>query len=205
MKKNLTTPAGPTEPPRAPTDDYVNALNQVFAIFRRNYHNQYYKALPNEKELSLTKRLWLESLQRFSPETILKGCKAVIESSEYLPTLRTMIYHCEQQHHQGLPDPHSAYREACRAPSPKSEFAWSHIAVYHAGKDCDWYFLQSSSEDTAFPVFKKAYEKVCQRVRQGEVLAQPKQLALPEKPLTTLDKTSNLERLKSLKESLGDL
>lgn len=189
-----------------PQDDYINAINQVFAIFRRNYHNQYYKALPNDKELSVTKRLWLESLRRFSPETILTACKSVIESSEFLPTLRTMIRHCESQIHSDMPDPHAAYIEACRAPSPKYEQTWSHLAVYYAGKECDWHFLQSSSEDVAYPVFKRTYENVCQQIREGMQLTPPKQPALPSSPQAPiLDKTENLERLKSLKNVLGNL
>lgn len=200
MKKNLTTPVGQTN--AKTQEDYVNAINQVFAIFRRNYHNQYYKALPDENELSIAKRIWLEPLRRFAPETILKAAKSVIESSEFMPTLRTMIRHCEEQSNFGLPDAHNAYIEACRAPSPKATYSWSHLAVYYAGKQCDWYFLQSNSEEVAYPVFKKEYQGICQRILQGEKLDPPKLAELPEKLETVLDKKTNLKNLQSLKDQL---
>lgn len=203
MKKNLTTQVGQTEDNAQSSDAHVNAINQVFAILRRNYHNQYYKALPDEKELSITKRLWFESLQRFEANTILKAAKSVIESSEYLPTLRTMIRHCEEVSDLGLPEAHNAYIEACRAPSPKANQEWSHPAVYYAGKNCDWYFLQSSNEEIAFPIFKKIYEKICQQVLQGTVLPEPKRIAIEENiEEKLLDKNSNLKHLHNLKQSL---
>ncbi|WP_086934084.1 replication protein P [Agarilytica rhodophyticola] len=201
MKKNLTTPAGQTD--GKTQEAYINAINQVFAIFRRNYHNQYYKALPDENELSIVKRIWLESLKRFPPETILMAAKSVIEASEFMPTLRTMIRHCEEQSDFGLPDAHNAYIEACRAPSPKASYAWTHLAVYYAGKQCDWYFLQSNSEDVAYPIFKKEYQQICQRILQGETLLPPQLPELPEKTETILDKKANLKNLKSLKDRLG--
>ena len=38
------TPAGPTDPAEPPDSQLVEAINQVFALFRLNYHNQYYAA-----------------------------------------------------------------------------------------------------------------------------------------------------------------
>jgi len=136
------------------------------------------------------------------PQTILKAARSVIEASEFLPTLRTMIYHCELQNDLGLPDAHQAYLEACRAPSPKATFRWSHLAVYYAGKECDWFFLQSSSENVAYPVFRKAYERICRQVQEGLSLKQPSLPALAENNERFLDKSDNLEHLESLKKRL---
>ena len=183
-------------------DALIDAINQVFALFKLNYHNQFYKAFNNTQDLNSTKRLWLDTLSRFSPEVMLRAAKSVIETSEYLPTLRTMICHCEAQTNTGLPDAHAAYIEACRAPTPKSEANWSHLAVYYAGKASDWYFLQTNSESVAFPVFKQEYEKVCQKVMTGEQLAQPVTKQLPEKIESTLSKSENLKHLASLKDAL---
>lgn len=200
MKKNSVTPAGPTD--SASAEEHANTINQVFAILRRNYHNQFYKAFPSDQDASVAKRLWLDSLARFTPETILKAAKTVIETSEFLPTLATMIKHCEKHLSPDLPDVHSAYVEACRAPSPKTNYNWSHPAVFHAGQKSDWHFLQNNSESMAFPVFKKHYEEICQQLLQGIRFDAPQKLALPEETHQTLDKASNLEHLKSLKEKL---
>lgn len=181
----------------------VDAINQVFTLFRLNYHNQYLKAFGNTTELNEVKRLWLEMLGRFEPQALLKAAKFIIETSEFLPTLHTMIHHCEKASAQtSLPDAHSAYIEACRAPSPKADFKWSHPAVYHAGKRCDWFFLQSNAEAVAFPVFKSKYEEVCHEVRQGVKLAEPRVQVIEEKKPPAMEKSKSRERLDSLRAKL---
>ena len=172
-------------------------------MFRINYHNQYYKAYSDTTVLNQIKKLWLESLVRFAPDTIQRGAKRVIENSEFLPTLHTMIRHCEAESADGLPETHLAYLEACRAPSPKASQRWSHPAVYHAGKAADWFFLASSSEKIAFPVFQRHYRLLCERVIAGDTLAPPEALALPESIETPLSKEENRKRLQALRNSLG--
>jgi 16S rRNA A1518/A1519 N6-dimethyltransferase RsmA/KsgA/DIM1 with predicted DNA glycosylase/AP lyase activity len=44
---------------------------------------------------------------------------------------------------------------------------WSHPAVYHAGAASDWFFLASSPEKTAFPVFERHYRRLCELVDAG--------------------------------------
>jgi len=201
LKNNLQTEAGQAKPKPQPTA-LIDAINQVFALFQLNYHNQYFKAFSNEKDLNYIKKLWLDSLKRFAPETILHATKIIIETKEFLPTLHSMIEACEKISHKELPDAHSAYLEACRAPSPKASAKWNHLAVYYAGKACDWYFLQNNSEFVAFPVFKEKYLEICHRVSLGEVLKAPNIEALPEEIHTPLGRSENLRKLSSLKDAL---
>ena len=200
MKKNLATEAGPTS--SSPSGAHVDAINQVFAIFRRNFHNQYFKAFADEKELNITKRLWLDSLLHFSADNILLAAKKIIETKEFLPTLHTMIEYCKKVNSKGFPEVHAAYMEACQAPSPKANASWSHPIVYYAGKACDWYFLQNNTEKTAFPVFKEKYLELCERINLGEVLPKLNPLALPEENNMPVDKKKNIENLQSLKDAL---
>ena len=98
----------------------VDTINQVFALFRLNYHNQYYAAWSDSQQLGQVKRLWLEALSGFSADLILRGARRAIEESEYLPTLKRMLGSCaEALAELGLPTPEQAYEEACLAPSPK--------------------------------------------------------------------------------------
>src|SRR6056300_491378 len=95
----------------------IETINQVFALFRLNYHNQYYAAFPDAEQLKQIKKLWLESLSDYPVEQILKGAKHAIEHSEYLPTLNRMHECCQQGLADiGLPAAHDAYLEACQAP-----------------------------------------------------------------------------------------
>lgn len=186
-----------------PTGAHIDALNETFALFRINYHNQYYKAYSDEGVLSQIKKLWLESLSVFAPETILRGARKVIEESEYLPTLHRMIRACQGDPESfGLPDAHTAYIEACRAPSPKAAQRWSHPAVYHAGLASDWFFLSSNSERVAFPIFERHYQRLCEKVMNGGELPAPNVPALPETIETPLSNEENQQRLELLRKQL---
>lgn len=204
MKNNLPTEAGQSNSGQRqpPNTGHIDAINQVFALFQLNYHNQYFKAFSNDKDLNYIKRLWLDSLSRFEPEVLLKASRAVIENSEFLPTLKRMIQACEEAAQPDLPDAHQAFIEACQAPSPKAGFAWSHPIVYHAGKASDWFFLQNNPEHIAFPVFKANFNKLCERLLKGEELPAPQVKALPAETTTPLNKQENQVRLKQLRDTL---
>ena len=202
MKHSLPTEAGPINsgPNR---EQQIDAINQVFALFRLNFHAQFFKAFSAEAELTQVKKLWLGELSRFQPQVLLQAAKAILETSDFLPTLHTMIRHCERlSDNANLPDSHTAYLEACRAPSPKARFNWSHPAVYFAGKACDWYFLQTSSENIAYPVFKKKYQDISDRVRAGEKLELLNEPTLVHTPEPEPDKNVNIAKLKALREAL---
>ena len=195
MKKNLTTEAGPSE-------ELIDVINQVFALLELNYHNQFYKAFSKPQDLPQVKRLWLSALKRFEPSVILQAIKSIIENNEFLPTLASMIKACEASSDLGLPEPHAAYLEACRAPSPKAAQPWSHLAVYYAGRSADWYFLQNNSENIAYHVFKQHYQDVCERVRLGEKLPAPSIKALPEETKQAADKETVKAEFTKLRHSL---
>lgn len=199
------TPRGQTEASRNQSNEaHVEALNQVFALFRLNYHNQYYAAFPDAEQLRQIKKLWLESLSDYPVEHILKGAKHAIEHSEYLPTLNRMLECCRQGLAEyGLPSARDAYVEACRAASPKSAQAWSHPAVYLAGRDSDWFFLASNTERTSWPVFKAHYDEYCARVLRGESLTVPEPAALEKKPEAPLSGEEQLARLRQLRAQTG--
>lgn len=188
---------------KAPGTEHVDTINQVFTLFRVNFHNQYYAAFSDTQLLNQTKKLWLESLSRFSPAAILQGAKRVIEQSEYLPTLHKMIQCCQGDPKQlGLPEVREAYVEACRAPTPKAENEWSHPAVYFAGRDTDWFFLATNPEYITYPLFKERYQMWCQKVLAGETIPSIDVKRLPEDSETPLTKTENQQRLQGLRSEL---
>lgn len=101
----------------------------------------------------------------------------------------------------GLPESRNAYIEACQAPSPKIKHAWSHPAVYLAGREAGWYLLANNPEHIAFPVFEQHYQALCQKVIKGEQLPMPEIKALPEEIDTPLTKEENIQRLQKLRET----
>lgn len=196
------TPPGRTEKRRQTTEAHVEAINQVFALFRLNYHNQYYAAYPDAEQLKQIKKLWLESLADYPVEQILRGARHAIENSEYLPTLHRMLECCREGiAGLGLPDPYAAYREACDARSPRSAQDWSHPAVYLAGRDSDWFFLANNPERLTWPVFRQHYQDYCTRVLRGETLAIPEEPALEQHEPEPLSAGEQLAELKKLRET----
>lgn len=201
MSKTLKTPPG-----ELPKDELLvrkEAINQVFSLFRINYHNQFHAAFGDELLLGQAKRLWLEGLMRFDVETLLRGAKRVLETSDYLPTLNKMIRCCEGEPEQhGLLDYYAAYRQACSAPSPKVEANWGHPAVYLAGKEAGWFMLSSTTERIALPIFKAIYLKYCEQVVAGNKLEIPHTKALPAETNTPLSKDENQQRMAELRKQM---
>jgi Replication protein P len=204
-KTTSPTPPGQTERSKpGAAEGHVEAINQVFALFRLNYHNQYFAAYSEASQLNQVKKLWLESLADFPVEQILNGAKHAIEHSEYLPTLHRMIECCQAGLVEyGLPSPHDAYMEACQAPSPKSAQAWSHPAVYLAGRDSDWFFLANNVEKVTWPVFREHYQRYCSAVLRGEELQVPAPEALEKQPTEPLDQDEQLSQLQKLRSETG--
>lgn len=182
----------------------MDAINQVFALFRLNYHNQYYAAFPEAGQLKQIKKLWLESLRDYPVQQILQGARHAIENSDYLPTLSRMHDCCREGLSQlGLPSARDAYIEACNAATPRSAQAWSHPAVYLAGRDSGWFFLTGRAEREAFPVFREHYQRYCARALRGETLEIPAPAALEQSRDQALTREQQLAELRKLRESTG--
>ena len=179
--------------------ELIDAINQVFALFQINYHNQYFSAFgDNTKSENLAKNLWLNKLSQFSADTICGAAEKIIADNDYLPTLHKMLEACRQVGMpKGLATPRNAYLEACNKPSPKASQNWSHAAVYLAGRDCGWHLLANETERKAFPLFNDCYRNYCDLVLSGKelVIEAPKEL-----PETSSKKASRAENLKQLKK-----
>lgn len=164
------TAAGLTEsaePP--PSHELIDAINQVFALFRVNFHNQYRAAYGNSTDIEATaKKLWLRSLRQYTPSVILHAAEGVIQQSEYLPTLKKMLELCRRAAlPAGLPDAAEAYREACLKPSPKAAQKWTHPIVFMAGKMCGWHELSAEPEYKMLPEYSKHYSALCDQLLAG--------------------------------------
>lgn len=180
----------------------VSAINQMFAEFELVYHNQYHKAFSTREKEEWAKKLWYNNLKEYGAAAILDAAHRAIKESEYLPTVRGVLKYLEKDilDSLGLPDPHAAFMEACNAPHPKMAFSWSHPAVYHAGVQCGWLFLESSPERVSWPVFEDAYRSLCARVRLGEKLELPL-LTAQEAPAKTMSREERLKALEKLRAS----
>ncbi|MBC6427892.1 MAG: hypothetical protein GDA55_01410 [Cellvibrionales bacterium] len=195
MKTDMTDIEAPSE--------LGQAINHTFALFRVNFHNQYYKAYSDKKLLRPVKRIWLEGLKNFSADTVVAAAEKIILEQEFLPTLKKMRQRCLELQH-GTPSSHAAYVEACCAPSPKAAVRWSHPVVYAAGRCAGWFFLANTEERFAYPVFRKCYEEAIEGLQAGKAFEVP---ALPssaakESTEPPLPRAEVAKRLASLRERL---
>ncbi len=171
---------------------------------RLNYHHLYFSAYSEVEELNWAKRLWMESLETFSSETILQAVHQLIKESDYLPTISRIIRLCHEiELGQLLPDAHNAYIEACNAPQPKRNYEWSHPAIYYAGRKTGWRFLAENDETLAFTYFKNNYDLLCQQIRNGETLPTIAPIELPEKIESTLTKEESVSKMEAMRKELG--
>lgn len=201
LKRDSTTQAGQTENSFSP--QLISAVNGVFEVLAVGYGNQYHAAYPNAEQSNLAKRLWAKHLSHYPVNLLMKVADDIIGKETFLPSIAKFKSHCDQAYDVfGLPPADSAYIEACRAPQPKKAFKWSHPAVYFAGLATDWFFLSSEPKDKVFPVFKRNYEILCDRVIKGEKLDIPMEKALPEETSTPMTQTQNKQNLKTLRASL---
>jgi len=181
----------------------VDAINQVFSEFAFAYHNQFHKAYPDQASINIGKEYWLSCLTEFSPLQITQAARILVKSSDYLPTVAAMVRHCQSGRELfGLPTVREAYLEACRAPSPRQEFNWSHPAVYHAARASDWFVLATEPEFVAFPIFEYNYQQICQRVMQGEDFAIQPPPALTDTQGKDLTPEERKQQMRKLRESL---
>lgn len=184
--------------------DHVGAINQVFAEFELAYHNQFNKAYGEPESLIIAKKYWLSNLENYSPEQIVHAAKRVISTQDFLPSISVFIRTCEEGLDLfGLPNTRQAYLEACGASSPKINYAWSHSAVYLAGKAAGWFLLANEPESSALPLFRYHYELLCQRVLRGEKLEVDVPAAITEKTEQKLSSSEKKARLAKLKKELG--
>ena len=193
-----------SEQARKNQGDKIDAINRIFVELELAYHNQYHKAFPNEQSVSMAKQLWHDALRAYSPEVTLKACRNAIADSEYLPSLHKLNKHCQQQFSAfGLPDALDAYREACNAPSPKNIYAWSHPAVYFAGKASDWFLMSSEPEGRMLPRFETHYQKLCERVLNGEQLLVPAPKLIPDSvPSKVLAADEQHEKMEAMRKKI---
>lgn len=201
LKSDSATRAGQTDKGFSP--QLISAVNGVFEVLAVGYGNQYHAAYPNSEQSNLAKRLWAKHLSHYPVNLLMKVADDIIGKETFLPSIAKFKSHCDHAYDAfGLPSVDSAYVEACRAPQPKKQFKWSHPAVYFAGLTTDWFFLSSEPKDKVFPVFKRNYEMLCDRVIKGEKLDVPIEKALPAEITTPMTREENKQHLHQLREKL---
>ena len=201
LGKRLPASQAATEAPARAGADHVDAINRVFAEFELAYHNQFHKAYAQADSLKLAKKYWLNCLQDFTPEVIVRAARQLVLAQEYLPTVAALCTACENVYPLfGLPPVQAAYVEAACAPEPKAQQRWSHPAVYLAGRQTSWFALATEPQSVVFPLFEYNYLQLCRRVLHGESLHIDIVPALSASIPQPLSPEENRARMQALKK-----
>jgi hypothetical protein len=149
-------------------------VEYVFMAFRAAYGSRFTSAR-TAQELIDFKHMWQSILMPFDVDEIKQAVQSTITTLHWPPSLIEFLEKLRAAKAGFvLPSPDQAYHEACANAASPSRSRWSHVAIYHAGRDTGWHRLRSDSSFAVSKAFAHHYERYVQRVMNGEVLPQPK-------------------------------
>ena len=190
-----------------PSADHVDAINAVFTLLEDAYPLKFKRAFQTHEDVIRAKRVWKNSLQEFSSRRILIAAKKALDDSKFFPDLSDIRKLCKLRYDEvGLKDPLQAYYEACYSPQQHRDYPWSHVAVYLAARATGWMMLRSEEQQTAYPVFERNYEILCNRVLEGENLEEDIMKGIEDsrsKEATRLAEESARENHREIMVSMG--
>lgn len=151
--------------------EHEYAINTLFTLLEDAFPLKFRRAFPTAEDQARAKSVWLQSLREFSPRRILRAARKAIDTTRFFPDLADIRELCKLRFDEyGLKEPLQAYYEACNAPSRSRDYGWSHLAVYLAARETGWFMIRGEPQQTAFPVFERNYEILCNRVLDGDDL-----------------------------------
>ena len=148
---------------------FVEAIDNLFLKLELSYHYQFYKVFGTDQRLSEAKRLWAQSLKKFSPSSINDAAEIVIQTNDYLPTLTEVIKACgDSIESMNLPSAQEAFIEAQKSSAPRQEFPWTTPIIYWAAREVGWDLINSSNNVHALKVFSKVYFRLRKEMGAGQ-------------------------------------
>ncbi len=148
-------------------------------------------------------KLWMREFSKLSEEELLYGLE-VAPSFRGFFDLSAFVELCHfDEKIYGIPDALNAYREACNRPSPKIKQKWTHPIVYHCGVQTGWFELHELPEKRMYPVFKRNYEILTERVKNGEDLGIDVPKAIPQHIPEKTGKEKTRSRIAKMKAELN--
>lgn len=149
-------------------------VEYVFSAFRAAYGNRFTSAR-SAQELIDFKLMWQSVLKSFDLNEVKQAVQSSITTLRWPPSIIEFLERLQiERTGFDLPSPEQAYHEACMHAASPSSARWTHVAIYHAGRDTGWYRLRSDSSYAVSKTFAHHYDRYVQRVMAGEVLEQPK-------------------------------
>ena len=149
---------------------FIEAIDNLFLKMELSYHYQFYKVFGTDDRLREAKKIWAQSLKKYSTESIDDAIENVIQSNDYLPTLTEILKACAKTSGiKDMPSPQEAFIEAQKSSSPRKSYPWSHPVVYWAGREMGWDVLNNSQKNNeSFEIFTKIYRRMIGEMKNGK-------------------------------------
>ena len=149
---------------------FIEAIDNLFLKMELSYHYQFYKVFGTDDRLREAKKIWAQSLKKYSTESIDDAIENVIQSNDYLPTLTEILKACAKTSGiKDIPSPQEAFIEAQKSSSPRKSYPWSHPVVYWAGREMGWGVLNNSQKNNdSFEIFTKIYRRMIGEMKNGK-------------------------------------
>jgi len=149
---------------------FIEAIDNLFLKMELSYHYQFYKVFGTDDRLREAKKIWAQSLKKYSTESIDDAIENVIQSNDYLPTLTEILKACAKTSGiKDIPSPQEAFIEAQKSSSPRKSYPWSHPLVYWAGREMGWDILNNSQKNNdSFEIFTKIYRRMIGEMKNGK-------------------------------------
>lgn len=161
-----------------------NVFKELISIFPA-----WQKAYPSKEMEQTAKKTWTKGFIEndiHSLEQIRWGLRKARSSGiPFIPSVGQFVQWCQPTAEDfGLPDARSAYLECCKNSRFLDGVKWSHVGVYVAGKATGWYEFSNRPERETWPLFKRNYDVVLNRLVNRENLKAEIPLALPKQATT---------------------
>jgi hypothetical protein len=149
---------------------FIEAIDNLFLKMELSYHYQFYKVFGTDDRLREAKKIWAQSLKKYSTESIDDAIENVIQSNDYLPTLTEILKGCAKTSGiKDIPSPQEAFIEAQKSSSPRKSYPWSHPVVYWAGREMGWDILNNSQKNNdSFEIYTKIYRRMIGEMKNGK-------------------------------------
>ena len=149
---------------------FIEAIDNLFLKMELSYHYQFYKVFGTDDRLREAKKIWAQSLKKYSTESIDDAIENVIQSNDYLPTLTEILKACAKTSGiKDIPSPQEAFIEAQKSSSPRKSYPWSHPVVYWAGREMGWDILNNSQKNNdSFEIYAKIYRRMIGEMKNGK-------------------------------------
>lgn len=157
-------------------------VNMLFARFKAIYTHKFASAYSTTDEVKLAKREWAIALKGFQEPLLAYAVERTKEVHAWPPTISEFLKLINTAYKAyGLPDPRTAYLEACACRTDPLTYKWRHPAVFFAASQVGWYKLKSEEERVTWPLFERSFVEVVDRVIAGERLMIPKVVMIENK------------------------